>query len=70
MLRARLISIGICLLIITAGGATAKTDPPARPKRSGAADPSAAAYKKAADSYYQLIYSTKKFPRKKWMEAV
>ena len=58
MLRIRSVALGITLLIITAGSATAK------------ADYSAAAYKKAADSYYQLIYSTKKFPRKKWMEAV
>jgi N-acetylmuramoyl-L-alanine amidase len=58
MFRFRLTALGICLLIITAGGATAKTDR------------SAAAYKKAAESYYKLIYSPKKFPRQKWMEAV
>ena len=53
-----MIALVISLLIITAGSATAK------------ADRSPAAYKKAADFYYQLIYSPKKFPRKKWMEAV
>lgn len=58
MSRLRLIALGIGLLIVTAGTADAK------------ADRSALAYKKAADVYYQLIYSPKKFPRKKWMEAV
>ena len=58
MLRIRLVSLGIALLIITAGSAQAK------------ADNSPAAYKKAAELYYQLIYSPKKFPRKKWMDAV
>ena len=58
MHRIRLIAFGIGLLIITAGSATAK------------ADRSPASYKKAADLYYQLIYSKKKFPRKKWMDAI
>ena len=58
MHRIRLIALGVGLLIITAGSATAK------------ADRSPASYKKAADLYYQLIYSKKKFPRKKWMDAI
>ena len=58
MLRVRVAAVVISLLLIIPGGAIAKPDR------------SAAAYKKAADSYFKLIYSPKKFPRDKWLESV